>query len=261
MKHLFKVTILTLAMLCCYTMISEAKVKKTRKARTEKRITKTPSLSSKEIGSETMNDSQKTTNEREYVDLGLPSGTLWATMNVGANHPEDYGDYFAWGEITTKDDFTWRSYRLGSGYNFLYKYCTSGVFASGGKYDNKTELDFVDDAAYKNWGKDWRIPSLAQIKELGRECSWQWTFKNGVNGYIITSNRNGNSIFLPAAGCRDESKLYNAGSVGQYWTRTLNEDFPNTAYLLVFGSSGSIGFKDISRYQGRSIRAVRMPHK
>ncbi len=124
MKHLFKVTILTLAMLCCYTMISEAKVKKTRKARTEKRITKTPSLSNKEIGSETMNDSQKTTNDREYVDLGLPSGTLWATCNVGASSPYEAGSYFAWGETTPKQDYSWNSYKW---YNTvtgkITKYC------------------------------------------------------------------------------------------------------------------------------------------
>ena len=257
MKHLFKVTILTLAMLCCYTMISEAKVKKTRKARTEKRITKTPSLSNKEIGSETMNDSQKTTNDREYVDLGLPSGTLWATCNVGASSPYEAGSYFAWGETTPKQDYSWNSYKW---YNTvtgkITKYCKYTKYCDNSSYgvvDNKTELELADDAAYVNWGKNWRMPTKAQFDELRAECTWQW---NG-SGYLVTSKKNGATLILPAAGVRGGSSLDNSGSYGYYWSRSLCPGDSEFACSLYF-NSGNVRTDYYYRVHGRSVRAVRV---
>lgn len=258
MKHLFKVTILTLAMLCCYTMISEAKVKKTRKARTEKRITKTPSLSSKEIGSETMNDSQKTTNEREYVDLGLPSGTLWATCNVGASSPEDYGDYFAWGETAPKSvyKYKWSAYKwCNGGKDNLTKYCTRSDY---GRVDNQTELEPVDDAATVNWGKGWRMPSVDQIKELMDNCTSEWTSRCGVKGRLFTSKRNGASLFFPAAGYRDGLLDLDVGSAGYYWSHTLSAYFPGFAWCLYIFSRAANGSDIWDRSNGRSVRAVRV---
>ncbi len=194
----------------------------------------------------------------EYVDLGLPSGTLWATMNVGANSPEEYGDYFAWGETTPKDVYDWSTYKWCMGdYNKLTKYCTVSYYGYNGFVDNKTELDPEDDAATANWGPEWRMPSLEQIQELMDNCTSQWTTRNGVNGRLFTSNINGASLFLPAAGGRWDSDLYNAGSWGSCWSRTLYSSGPGYAYYLYF-SSGGVDWDGSYRGRGQSVRAVRV---
>ncbi|MBR1788796.1 MAG: Ig-like domain-containing protein, partial [Bacteroidaceae bacterium] len=198
-------------------------------------------------------------NGHEYVDLGLPSGTLWATHNIGATNPEDYGDYFAWGETegynSGKTDFDWSTYKYCNGdYNKLTKYCNSSGF---GTVDNKTELEFSDDAAYVNWGINWRMPSIGQFSELinSSYTTTTWTTVNGVYGRKITSKSNGNSIFLPAAGCRDDTSLIYAGSYGLYWSRTLDTSYPHYARSLDFNSS-NIYTRYNSRYYGRSVRPV-----
>ena len=122
--------------------------------------------------------------------------------------------------------------------------------------DDKTELDLEDDAAYVNWGSNWRMPSLNQIKELKEKCTWTWTQLNGVNGYRVTSKKNGNSIFLPAAGWRRDATLDFAGSDGGYWSRSLYTSYPSNAYYLYF-RSGDVGWSFNSRYHGRSVRPVR----
>ena len=195
-----------------------------------------------------------------YVDLGLPSGTLWATMNIGAENPEDYGDYFAWGETEGYNDgkttFNWSTYTLCNGSSTtLTKYCTDRNY---GTVDTKTELDLEDDAAYVNWGPNWRMPSYAQQDELinSSYTTMVWTTMNGVNGRKITSRTNGNSIFLPAAGCLDDTSRYYEGSGGYYWLRTLNASYPYYARFLALDSidvSTSFG----NRNSGRSIRPVR----
>ncbi len=197
-----------------------------------------------------------------YVDLGLPSGTLWSTCNIGANNPEDCGDYFAWGETTPygqngKTDFNWSTYKWceGSG-TTLTKYCNNIEYGYNGFTDGKTKLDPEDDAAYVNWGPAWRMPSLEQMNELRTNCTWTWTTKGTVNGYEVTGS-NGNSIFLPAAGGRINSSLYNAGSLGYYWSRTLNESGPSYARYLYFGSS-DIGTDDEGSCYGLSVRPVRV---
>ena len=124
-------------------------------------------------------------DEHEYVDLGLPSGTLWATCNVGANSPEEYGDYFAWGETKTKSTYDWGTYKYCNGSSTtLTKYCT---LSSYGIVENKTELELLDDAAYVNWGEEWRMPSVDQLDELHTQCEWIWSSRNGINGYMVKS--------------------------------------------------------------------------
>ena len=196
----------------------------------------------------------------EYVDLGLPTGTLWATCNVGASSPEEYGDYFAWGETETKEVYDWDTYKWCEGAeNQLTKYCYDSSCGYNGFTDDKTELDLEDDAAYVNWGSDWRMPSLEQIKELKDKCTWTWTTLNGVNGREVTGP-NGNSIFLPAAGYRGGYRgggsLYNDGSWGGYWSRSPNSDSPSDAYELDF-DSGYVLWYSGNRHYGESVRAVR----
>ncbi len=197
----------------------------------------------------------------EYVDMGLPSGTLWATMNVGASSPEDYGDYFAWGETAPKDVYNWSTYKWCNGSNVsLTKYCTKSDYGYNGFTDGKTELDPEDDAATANWGSEWRMPTRAQQEELRVECTWQWTTRNGVNGYLVTSNHNGASLFLPAAGDRWGSSLLDVGSWGYYWSRTLYGSYPGSAYYLYFGSD-HVGWFYYGRCTGFSVRAVRVSQK
>ena len=195
----------------------------------------------------------------ESIDLGLPSGTLWATCNIGATSPEDYGDYFAWGETegynSGKADFSWSTYKWYNGsYDSLTKYNTS---SNWGSVDNKTELDLEDDAAYVNWGSEWRMPSLEQIQELinNSYTTKTWTTLNGVYGCKITSNSNGNYIFLPAAGYRSDSSPGLAGSSGGYWARTLDTSNPGSARGLAFNSE-DIGTGRGGRCYGRSVRPV-----
>ena len=198
-------------------------------------------------------------DDHDYIDLGLPSGTQWATTNVGADAPEEYGDYFAWGETTPKDVYDWSTYKWCNGdYNQLTKYCTRNDYGYNGFVDNKIELDPEDDAATAAWGAEWRTPSLEQMQELMDNCTTEWTTRNGVNGRLFTSNINGASLFLPAAGYRWNSSLYSAGFYGYYWARTLYSSSPDLAYNLYF-SSGNVHWSSIGRFIGRSVRAVRVP--
>lgn len=179
----------------------------------------------------------------EAVDLGL--SVKWATCNVGANKPEDYGDYFAWGETKPKSTYSWSTYKWcrGSSYTQI-KYCTS-----------KRQLDMSDDAARANWGGSWRMPTKAEQDELRRKCTWTWTIQNGVKGYRVTSKSNGNSIFLPAAGYRDDGSLYGAGSDGDYWSSSLSTDTSDYAYGLSFFYSSDV-FRGSRRCCGQSVRPV-----
>ncbi len=189
----------------------------------------------------------------EYVDLGLPSGTLWATCNVGASTPEEYGDYFAWGETEPKTNYNWATYKWCNGRDStLTKYCNNSVF---GTVDNKNELMLGDDAAYVNWGSSWRMPSDDQRQELLNNCTWLWTTRNGVNGYLVTGP-NGKTIFFPAAGYRYYSSLYSAGSNGRYWTCDINGTRPNTARYIHFTSDGVLLYGGY-RCMGHTVRAVR----
>ena len=196
-----------------------------------------------------------------YVDLGLPSGTLWATRNVGADSPEDFGGYFAWGETLTKEDYSWGTYLWSKGTdNTLTKYCINRNYGFNGFTDNKTELDLEDDAATVNWGSGWQMPSLEQIKELSNsdQITKEWTTQNGVNGIKITSKQNGNSIFLPATDVQTN---------GTYWSRSLeNTEFPDMAFYFqlvtaeedYFNQTGDVAWMAGDRSRGRSVRPVRV---
>ena len=147
----------------------------------------------------------------QAVDLGL--SVKWASCNVGANKPEEYGDYFAWGEVKPKSVYNWTTYKYCKGTNkTMTKYSTDSYY---GIVDNKTTLEAQDDAATANWGGAWRMPTKAEQDELRTKCTWVWTTLNGVNGYKVIGS-NGNSIFLPAAGCMYRRSLSNAGSRGYY---------------------------------------------
>ena len=191
----------------------------------------------------------------QYVDLGLPSGTLWATCNIGASKPEDYGDYFAWGETEPKNTYTWGTYKWCNGsYNTLTKYC---VNSSYGTVDNRTVLDPEDDAASVNWGPLWCIPSKEQQDELREKCSWKWTTQNGVKGQLVTGP-NGNTMFLPASGYYIGSSLGRVGMYVFYWSRTLYSTYSNFANVLYF-DSGNVNWDYGYRYYGHTVRAVRVP--
>ncbi len=191
-----------------------------------------------------------TENGYDYVDLGL--SVKWATCNVGATKPEEYGNYYAWGETTPKSTYKWSTYKWCNGsYDTMTKYCTDSDY---GTVDNKTVLDKEDDAAAVNMGGSWRMPTVEEQTELRTECTWTWTTLNGVNGYNV-EGPNGNSIFLPAAGYRDVSGLGIAGSYGDYWSSSLNTGGSGSAYDLSFGSDG-VGWDYSRRYCGQSVRGV-----
>ncbi len=177
-------------------------------------------------------------NKQDYVDLGLPSGTMWACCNLGAENPQDYGYYFAWGETSTKKAYC----------DSLYTYTSSA-----------TTLPTSNDVATK-WGGRWRMPTKAEWTELcdANNCTWTWTKLKGVAGYQVKSKYNENSIFLPAAGYRnsDDCKtdhVNDAGVWGNYWTSSGN----GTEYAwLAYFAPADFGLSYNPRYYGHSVRAV-----
>ena len=212
----------------------------TEKLQTGKEISKSTDKSGDNIyvDGNNIGTSPKTSNltyDHEYVDLGL--SVKWATCNVGANSPEEYGDYFAWGETTTK----------------------SGYTDSNSKTYGKSMVDIKDnaqyDAATANWDGNWRMPTKAEFQELKENCTWVWTTQKGVKGYKVTSKKNGNSIFLPAAGYRYGSSHYGAGEFGYYWSYTPRESYARYSYGLYFGSDNHYVYW-YYRYYGRSVRPV-----
>lgn len=191
----------------------------------------------------------------EMVDLGLPSGLKWASFNLGATKPEEYGDYFAWGEVEPNWKYNWSTYKWCKGSDrTMTKYCNKSDYGYNGFTDNKRVLDLEDDAAAVNLGGSWRMATYAEWDELETKCTWTWATQNGVNGYWVTGP-NGNSIFLSAAGYRDGTSLSNAGSNGYYWSSSLNTVTPNYAYCVSFNSS-NVGWGGNYRYRGQSVRPV-----
>ena len=193
----------------------------------------------------------------DYVDLGLTSGTLWASCNIGASSPEEYGDYFAWGETAPKSNYDWSTYIFGGESNFT-KYNSS---------DGLTELELEDDAAYVICGKDWRMPTHNQELELVNECSWEDYNLNGISGYKITGP-NGNSIFMPRGGlydgtdyARDGNRASNVNTGGWYWSSTLNYVSSSYAQGLCFYPSLLANVSDHERSDGHNIRPVYVGNK
>ena len=190
----------------------------------------------------------------EYVDLGLPSGIKWATHNVGATKPEEYGGYYAWGETEEKENYSWSTYKWCNGsYNTMTKYCTGSSY---GTVDNKTVLDLEDDVAHVKWGGSWRMPTEEEYYELHNNCIWTWTTQNGVNGYKVTSKTNGSSIFLPAAGNRRGASLSHSGDCGYFWSSSLSGGNSNDAWNLYFYSGCYDRYNDDFRCRGFSVRPV-----
>ena len=197
-------------------------------------------------------------NDHDYIDLGLPSGTMWATCNVGADSPDQYGDYFAWGETTPKDIYNWSTYKYCKGdYNLLTKYCSKSDFGFNGFTDDLVTLQPNDDAATANWGEGWSTPTYNQWVELLTKCSYSWTTINEVKGCLFTS-RNGNSIFLPAGDSRNDEESRVIGDEGSYWSSTLHQNMPDG----VKGCQFILSFDDCDLYDtfcrasGRPVRAV-----
>ena len=209
----------------------------------------------------------------KYVDLGL--SVKWARCNLGASKPTDYGDYFAWGETEpNKAEYTWATYKWmqagQSDWKHITKYTladgqTKGIwYDAGGNFigDNKATLEAADDAAIANLGSPWRMPTGGEIQELIDNCTWTETTQDGVKGYEVKSKKNGNSIFLPAAGFRDRSELDDAGSRGYYWSSLLDttysysRSYSDRASRLYFDAdlhNWASGF----RYSGLPVRPVR----
>ena len=170
----------------------------------------------------------------EYVDLGL--SVKWATCNVGASSPSDYGDYFTWGETRPKLEYT-RENSVTWGKNI-------GDIGGNPQYD----------AARANWGDSWRLPTKDEFKELKEKCTWIWTTQDGHKGYKV-KGPNGKSIFLPAAGWRYGTSLYDVGEGGYYWSSTPYESDTQRAYSLYFNSSNDYWIW-VNRDYGHSVRPV-----
>lgn len=188
-------------------------------------------------------------NGHGYVDLGLPSGTKWATWNVGANKPGDYGDYYAWGEISTKSSYT-GSIEMG-GNSRTYGIETHQL-RSDGIIDSKGTLKF--DTAQANWGSGWRMPTKIELEELENKCSWERTNIGGITAYKVTGP-NGKAIYFPAAGYRVKSRLDGAGDKGYYWSATFCDDDIH-AFCIKFPDGIFNAVEDYYRYCGFTVRAV-----
>lgn len=193
----------------------------------------------------------------DFVDLGLPGGTLWAICNIGANKPEDCGDYFAWGETQPKEVYDWKNYRYG---NLVYdhfeltKYCTDSSYGLNGYVDNLVVLEPIDDAATANWGSEWRMPTKEEWKELYMKTTCTQAIQNGMSGWLFTAS-NGNSLFLPAAGfCIDDGPI--CTGLGTYWSSSLHIDYLDRGWSFHFDSDECHVCGTYERSRGQVIRAV-----
>jgi hypothetical protein len=199
-------------------------------------------------------------NHPHIIDLGLPSGTKWACCNVGANSPAEYGVFYAWGETSPKSAFKLNNYKWfanGDDHNIL-RYCCNSDY---GTIDNRQELEPEDDAAYVNWGPEWRMPSIIRIRELLNNCTSEWTIVNGIGGYLFKSNSNDNAIFFPLPGWNPKGTGLDA--VGNYWSRGYDYDiWPHMACVLCIKynrvTSGITGAYAayLPRHYGANVRAV-----
>lgn len=210
----------------------------------------------------------------EYVDLGLPSGVLWATCNVGASNSSDDGEYYAWGETQTKSNYKWSTlkYCIDSGNDDWHdhvKFSKYNINSSYGTVDNKTTLDLEDDAAHANWGGSWRMPTHKEFRELAKYCSWAWTTQSGKNGCKVTSKKNGNSIFFPAAGSFEGIGVSQCGENCYYWSSSVCSLHSNSAKRMSYTYLMSGPFDEEDDYDeeydgyyrcvGYSVRPVSSP--
>ena len=197
-------------------------------------------------------------SDHEYVDLGLPSGTLWATCNVGAESPEDRGDYFAWGETSPKEMYDWKQYQYATWEEdrfVLTKYCMDPNCGLNGFVDNLAVLEPMDDAVTANWGDGWRMPTKEEYEELNQETTFTWTTLNGVEGRLLTGP-NGNSIFFPATGFYLDEGVICTG-LGIYWSSSLQTVSQVSAWSLHFDYEECHVCATYERSRGQCVRAVR----
>lgn len=202
-------------------------------------------------------------NGRVYVDLGLPSGLLWADSNVNTRLPESYGLYIAWAETVPNEDynytFPYYKYSIG-GESYtdpqLSKYCNNAALGFDGYSDNLTTIEASDDAATAQWGEGWRIPTKEEMQELIDNCTITWTTRRGFNGKLFTGP-NGNSIFLTANGSFvGDDDTAGEGLYGRYWTSSLNTDAPGRAWSLNFTEDNCSVENNQDRCNGLAIRPV-----
>lgn len=192
-----------------------------------------------------------------WVDLGLPSGLKWATMNIGAAAPQDDGDYYAWGETAQKTDFRWATYLHGASQNALSKYTQT---------DGLMLLAQADDVVSQTWGGAWRMPTQAEWAELKTHCVWTWTDNynaTGVAGYEVASQSGDASLFLPAAGCRYANRVNEKGVHGYYWSSSLSDvsAYWGSAYQMQFVQAYAKPDWNHTRYYGSSVRGVCVPQQ
>ena len=196
-------------------------------------------------------------NHPHAIDLGLPSGRKWACCNIGAKSPSECGNYFAWGETTPKTSFTMTNYKWYSGGDDhkITKYCSNSEY---GVVDYILGLELEDDAAFVNWGPEWRIPATALIDELLENCTNEWTKVNGMYGYIFKSKTNNGAIFFTAGGYYYMNDVYEFESTGCFWSRYNSTRKPYMAYFLCFryGEMGTLSLLSLNRHCGCTIRAV-----
>lgn len=243
--------------LCFSTLIAMGQTRQVNSLSTTKKISvakvHTPNQQNR---TKTDNAKKGFVNGHEWIDLGLPSGTKWATTNVGAASPSHYGNYYAWGEISTKsayDEENYKYYQSSEGNEGYLKYVTDSEY---GKVDKKNELDSNDDVASVSWGKGWCMPSKDQIEELIKKCKWTHFTMGDHNGFKV-QGPNGNFIFLPMAGTYVDD-VYEPGFQGGYWSRSLSTSQNSDAYILLLCElcDDSVMFEEVSRDMGESVRPV-----
>lgn len=191
-------------------------------------------------------------NDFKFIDLGLPSGTLWATANVGASKPSDYGLYFQWADVQG-----YTAEQVGKDKQFSRDDYKFGDYPNFTKYANAGEaLNLEDDAANVHMGGDWHIPTPEQVEELINNTTSTWTTQDGVKGRLFTSKKNDKSIFIPAAGVAWDGSLSLSGDFGYIWSRVLSTGLVGSGQSLYF-DSGNAGLDgDYYRGNGFSVRGV-----
>lgn len=268
MKKFTILSVMLFGLGCMTTFAQSFKVIKTDGTTYEFKTSETSSIEFTEGKTEPKPE----TGSHEAVDLGL--SVKWAKCNVGANSPEEYGEYFAWGEIEPKETYSMRNYKFYIDYSNTYEdadgfevvekydgYTKYGELVysnnmTGEKIidDGRTILEREDDAAYMNWGGKWRMPTEEELEELDNKCEWKWATLKGVTGYKVVGP-NGNYIFLPAAGYRGYSGLNGEGWNGYYWSSTLSSGSASDAYHLFFSGYNHYVYGDF-RSNGYTVRPV-----
>jgi len=203
-------------------------------------------------------------SSHEYVDLGLPSGTLWATCNIGAENPEDAGLYFQWGDTQGYTAAQVGTDKVFDCVHYKYSNADGSEMTKYNSTDGKTVLDNEDDAAYVNWGSDWKMPTLADIEELTANTTHEVVTVNGVSGMSFTSkNGNGNSIFVPFAGCAGENDVLYVEKIRvcYYWSSSLNSEYNSFAHKLYVKNNGNVYIRSENRCVGFPVRPVRVQNQ